>query len=176
MTFWLEREWQGRCARRICAALDSVNDELLPLKLKDGAWTKPMFAAVAPVALELCREHATLAACSFGGGESLRHRKGWLYDFCCWVTDGEERLLGLPVVVESEWLAWSQVLDDFEKLLQARAGLRVLVFQRDNSTPPNWRDELLARVQTFAESNASDVYLFAFWSDGRFSYASNLWD
>lgn len=176
MAFWLEREWQERSARCICAALDQVNDELLPQNLSSGSWTKPMFRALAPVALELCGDFSRSAACSFGGAEEVGHRKGWLYDFCCWVTDPEQRLWGMPLVAESEWLGWTHVLDDFEKLPQARAGLRVLVFQHHKDVPADWRSELLSRAQKFAESASTDAYLFAFWRDKKFHYSSNLWE
>lgn len=174
MTFWLEKEWQTRAALRICGALDGVNEKLLPQRLKDGEWTKPMLTDLAPAALELCGEHAPRAACSFGGGEPAGHRKGWLYDFCCFVTDEAERLVGLPIVIESEWLSWSQVLDDFEKLLQARAGLRVLIFQHDRTAPSDWREDLFARTRLFAECSAADAWLFAYWKDNRFEYVSNV--
>jgi len=176
MTFWLEREWQVLAARRVATTLDGVNDELLPQKLTSGAWTKPMFAKLAPAALELCGEYALRSACSFGGGQSQMYRKGWLYDFCCWIMDPEQRLWGLPIVIESEWKAWSEVLDDFEKLLQARAGLRVLVFQHDSSTPIEWEADLITRTRTFAESVATDAWLFSLWRDGRFHHRSNLWE
>lgn len=173
MGFWLEAAWQRDAAIKIRDALQEVGIGLLKQNLSDGQWTKPMLAALISPSLALCQPYGAGAACSFGGGEAGGQRKGWLYDFCCWTEDANKNFTGLPIVVESEWGAWKEVLDDFDKLSQARAGLRVLIFQQRRKDREDWEGQLYARAKAFAQSDASDAWLFACWCDKQFVIRSN---
>ena len=52
----------------------------------------------------------------------------FLYDVIWLRTDEENRVIGVPLVAEIEWGNRGDVWDDFQKLLVARAGVRVMIF------------------------------------------------
>jgi len=93
----------------------------------------------------------------------------WLFDLT-WVEErklpaGGTDFIDMPLVVESEWNEdfEEEILADFDKLMVARACLRVMIFQGpDSQTKMHRFDELRERIRTFAGSQAGDRYLFGF--------------
>lgn len=161
MTFWLEHDWQEAAARNIADTLSATASELLKQSLGNRVWTPTIFRDLAPCALDLCNRDGFKPVCSFGGGALLSHGRGWLYDFCCWIEGPNSTFLGLPIVVESEWTL-SEIHDDFDKLNQARAGLRVFIFEDKRGKPlDDWIDDLLARARMFTPHEKDDAWLFA---------------
>lgn len=80
---------------------------------------------------------------------------------------GEAALtVGLPLVLECEWLSWSNIWDDFDKLLLPRAGLRVMIFQKRKDTPEDWDRILFDRADAFAQGSTSDAWLLCYWNSG----------
>lgn len=169
MAFWLEHSWQQDAATTIMAKLQDVAPRLRGKGNRES--TRLVMTALSEVAPELCRRDNSQPRCSFGGGEATDHRKGWLYDFCCWLAENECSV-GIPIVAESEWGKWSDVIDDFEKLVQARAGIRVMIFDRIVA-PDGWRQALLENARRFEPHDPNDAWLFAAWRDGVFDYWSN---
>ncbi len=102
----------------------------------------------------------------------------WLYDMVWYEVDEKELLLQLRMVLESELKPGGSVSKsadvdgDFQKLVQARADVRVWL-----TACPN--QELVAKhianckfqVQRFAESMPSDIYIFIVydWTTGKTS-------
>ncbi len=79
----------------------------------------------------------------------------WLYDVI-WVRMNEQnRVISVPLVAEIEWGNPGDVWDDFQKLLVARAGVRVMIF--------NGYTGLLAELQEHVRqyANGGDRYLLA---------------
>jgi hypothetical protein len=98
----------------------------------------------------------------------------WLYDLV-WLRYRDGFLVDVPLVMESEWEAWDQVKDDFEKLLLARAGLRLLIFQDGNeAAASNLFGRLESEVRQFKHTVPGDQYMFACWMKAtrRFIYQS----
>ena len=102
----------------------------------------------------------------------------WLYDVT-WLEYGQPayarprpgELTAAPLVAECEWGNKGDIEDDFEKLLLARAGVRVMIFDGGIHTPRI--TELLARkVREFNGSRAEDAWLLAAWKEhhGGFHY------
>lgn len=93
----------------------------------------------------------------------------WLFDLT-WTAEqkrptGGTEFIDMPLVVESEWNEdfEEEILSDFDKLMVARAWLRVMIFQGpDSQTKLRCFDGLRERVRAFAGSRAGDRYLFAF--------------
>ena len=69
----------------------------------------------------LCTKKKDVTAVAVNNGE-------WLYDLTCLIYDGDGYLNHIPLVAECEWGNQDQVYDDFQKLLLARADVRVMVF------------------------------------------------
>ena len=79
----------------------------------------------------------------------------WLYDVI-WVRMNEQnRVISVPLVAEIEWGKPGDVWDDFQKLLVARAGVRIMIF--DNHA--GLLDELQKHVCQY--KNGGDRYLLA---------------
>jgi hypothetical protein len=93
----------------------------------------------------------------------------WLFDLT-WVeerksSNGGTEFMEMPLVVESEWTEdlEEEILSDFDKLMVARACLRVMIFQGpDSQTNERCLEGLRERIAAFAGSKAGDRYLFAF--------------
>ena len=100
---------------------------------------------------------------SWHGGE-------WLYDLC-WLDYGskdlssdEQWFRSIPLVLESEWSPNDgDIYDDFQKLLQARANLRVMILVANDEEHAKLRLEKLIRpaIERFARSQRYDYYLIA---------------
>ena len=90
----------------------------------------------------------------------------WLYDLC-WLSyqsDGDEFLLDADLVVESEWTGGEYLDEDFQKLLLARATVRLMIFDGGNLAGADQTASRLARqVATFRCTRDDDTWLFAAW-------------
>ena len=84
----------------------------------------------------------------------------WLYDVSiCDVAQSEHWCT--PVVAECEWSNCDDVKEDFEKLLVARAGLRVMVYRDGVVTA----DTLRHWVDLHEGSHAGDTYLLVAYQE-----------
>ena len=92
----------------------------------------------------------------------------WLYDVT-WLEyepkpfpDG--LLIDVHLVAECEWGNFERIVEDFEKLLQARAGFRLMIFTGSSQANSEEIAERLAeRVWEFKGSRAEDAWLLAAW-------------
>jgi hypothetical protein len=102
----------------------------------------------------------------------------WLYDHHWRVIGPNGYLKRLPLVMEIEWGFGSNglfenVRDDFLKLVQARADLRVIVFQGNRIN--NMVDQLINEAMCFAGGQIGDRYLFAGWGWDTSRIHCRLW-
>ena len=94
----------------------------------------------------------------------------WLYDVA-WLEYEKNKhgkparpLVDAPLVAECEWYNEGDIKDDFEKLLLARAGVRLMIFDGDRAGGSKKTAEQLARmVREFNGSRAEDAWLLAAW-------------
>lgn len=95
---------------------------------------------------------------------SSKHNMEWLYDLI-WYRKENGPFTELVLAMESEWnLEYSNILYDFEKLIQARAGLRVMIFQSTGAMIEERVGDLKAAVRAFRGSQKGDRYLFAVYN------------
>lgn len=88
----------------------------------------------------------------------------FLYDLCWLDYEKPEGFLrGAPLVVECEWGADNAIDDDFQKLVLARAKLKLIVFGENNKNNAETVENLIRHLQTSYEYQGSegDRYLFA---------------
>ena len=156
--------------RAVKERLDNLRFDTVAL---DSEWTKA-------IKTELCRigRRFDYKVYAKDVEEDEKHGGEWLYDVT-WLeynrsSDGE--LTDAPMVVECEWGDYQDIEDDFEKLLLARAGVRVMIFggTDEPSVAKNIADQLAGKVKAFNGSHAEDTWLLAVWEpngDGwRFRY------
>ncbi len=124
---------------------------------RDSDWTKEIKNGL----IELGHRHGFKAYASScegsDGGE-------WLFDVC-WLQLENKHIRRVPLILESEWnKAMKGLMDDFPKLVIAKAEHRVMVFQADNEGTmrealEEFHDEIEGNPMTLPE----DRYLFACW-------------
>ncbi|MGH0029286.1 MAG: hypothetical protein ACQGVC_05820 [Myxococcota bacterium] len=125
-------------------------------------WTTKVKEALAKAGRARGYQVFASSASGVDGGE-------WLFDLC-WLSYRGEWLVDAPLVVESEWLPHS-LDDDFQKLLVARAKLRLMVFPARNSEAA---DALFERFEASVKrfSAKEGRFLLACWRNDteRFHY------
>ena len=140
----------------------------------NGEWTEA-------VETELCRIGRSFGYEVYANPRYVpeRERDGgeWLYDVTWLEYDRRDtgELTDAPLVAESEWGDLPHIEDDFEKLLLARAGVRVMIFGGgDEPVSRKIAERLAVKVREFNGARAEDAWLLAAWEqDGdawRFRY------
>ena len=97
--------------------------------------------------------------------EAYRDGGEWLYDVTWLEYEKSDRgLVDAPLIAECEWGNFEAIVDDFEKLLLAREGVRLMVFGGNKKPGSKEIAERLAeRVREFNGSRAEDAWLLAAW-------------
>lgn len=126
-------------------------------------WTKAIKA-------ELCNRGRALGcrARASGVGFSREFGREWLYDVT-WTEynrgyepGAQNQLFAVHLVAECELGNFAEIKEDFEKLLLARATLRLMIYH-GNQDPGSdaIADQLAEYVTSFRDTNAPDAWLFA---------------
>jgi hypothetical protein len=102
----------------------------------------------------------------------------WLYDHHWRIAGAEVALARIPLVMEIEWgfgaaTIFEKITKDFLKLVQARADLRVMVFQGNGVVSVT--DKLVAMAENFEGSQQGDRWLFAGWGWDTDQMHCRLW-
>ena len=98
-------------------------------------------------------------------------REEWLYDLC-WLDYEDGFLIGMPLAVESEWGRPGDVFDDFQKLVQSRAYVRLMIYDGGYRSQEDMEGSFSRQISEFACSNPDDRYLFAAFSKERVDLVS----
>jgi len=80
----------------------------------------------------------------------------WLYDVI-WLEYDGDRIDRVALVAECEWGTEGDVVEDFQKVLVARATVRLLIYDAHRASDMTAR--LRQHIETFRESTPGDVYL-----------------
>lgn len=90
----------------------------------------------------------------------------WLYDVLWYKSDGKIRLLEIPLVAESEhYMKLVRIVDDFQKLLVARASHRVMTFRQRNAEDLHKMiAELDGQISDFRVTQPGGRYLLLGWN------------
>ena len=85
----------------------------------------------------------------------------WLYDLC-WYRNKNDELVEVPMVLESEWSRhWKDIRFDFEKLLQAKASIKVMIFEEGETSLEKIWEHLLSSIRAFGNPEEGECYLLA---------------
>ena len=104
---------------------------------------------------------------------AIAHHGEWLYDVT-WIKyqnnyengnpDPNSNLIEIPFAAECEWRDAKHVKEDFEKLLQARSGIRLMICHSSIKNSAQEVAEWLANlVGEFNDSQSNDINLLATW-------------
>ena len=119
-----------------------------------------------------CRDfNPALGPYATGVDEGAADGNEWLYDVTALQYDDDGFLIRVALAAECEWGAQDQIYYDFEKLLLARADLRVMVFDGNRQPGHNELFRIFAQyIGRFAHTEGGDAWLFAAWTEERFVY------
>ena len=156
--------------REIVAEFIKLEQELS--KQDEGQWPRGNPEWTEKVLTTLCKLGRRLCCTAWASHVPNEHRDGgeWLYDVSWCKCDTDGRLISVPMVAECEWGALERVKYDFEKLLLARAAVRVMVYSawyaRDSDEPAEViNKELLKHVRTFNGARGDTYLLIAHVGD-----------
>lgn len=86
----------------------------------------------------------------------------WLYDQVWLNRDHETNaILGVPLILESEWSSQKKIDEDFQKLLLGRAHHRIMIFQHHDV--PRVFEKLKSQVRRCKRTELGDRYLLLGW-------------
>ncbi len=104
--------------------------------------------------------------CTSKGNDIEIHCGEWIYDQC-WLKYSEEKtedfnyeyLLDVFLVLESEWGNAGDVIDDFHKILQAKARYKVMIFQENN--PEKLYNYMTKNIEKYNYAGEKEIYILA---------------
>ena len=90
----------------------------------------------------------------------------WLFDLNWYLTNEDDRIISLPLVVESEWNRdLRSIRYDFEKLLTSNAEHRLMICQAKTELIEERFQYFEKAVQDYCLNNKNDRYLIAILDD-----------
>lgn len=110
--------------RKIVAEFRKLQQELLQQDVsqwRNREWTEKVLPT-------LCKLGRRLGYTARSAPNEHRDGNEWLYDVTWCDCDTDDRLISVPMVAECEWGDLGKIEYDFEKLLLARATVRVMVY------------------------------------------------
>jgi hypothetical protein len=141
-----------------------IDSTLNSIALNDPGWDRPRWTQMIKKGLVSLGEkhgyHAYASQCE------NPDRPEWLYDVT-WIQvgQGKQQLLvaDSPLVAEIEWSSKEgDIMDDFQKLLLARADTRLMVFEAKNPKIGMERTEkLIEQIRAYSHTQAGDYYVLA---------------
>ena len=138
----------------LCNVAKKLNEEHRTL---NSEWTKMCLGELAGLGerKEYGYQAAPCPRCS---------EHGWLYDLIWW--EGENGgMKDLILALESEWSPSIQsVRYDFQKLVQARARIKVLIC---DALSPEGRKALISDIDNFEQNDNDGEYLFAVYNGDK---------
>ena len=145
--------------RKICVrvwrSLNRVNERLAGRGLSDKVWTYTVKSELCSAGKALGYDVCTSSVTRADSGE-------WLFDqvWLDWIPDPRQ-LKRIGLVVECEWsMTCEAIFYDFEKLLVARADVRLMIFQARNAERVK---QIFSRMKEeardFFQSQSGDCYM-----------------
>ena len=147
-------------------------------------WTRQVMTALCAWGIKNLNKRFWIGASGIGDAEGIKKlardyggkiQGEWLYDLTFLeYDDGYEYLKRIPLVAESEWKDPYEIEDDFQKLLAARADVRLMVFNGNwyrtdeprssegkTSIESDGLKRLIKYITECEHTQAGDTYLFA---------------
>ncbi len=141
-----------------------------PLSGRNG-WTRAINTALCRVGQEFGFETRVRPDKHDQAGGSTPNGGELLWDITWLKKDGQGRMVDMPLIAECEFgfaSVGENILPDFQKLLLARAGVRLMVHEhwrergtREPCDPQAVANYLAQHIQAFGRTQSDDVYLLA---------------
>jgi RNAse (barnase) inhibitor barstar len=136
----------------------------LPRGHSDTEWTSQIKCGIGQIGLEA----GLLATAS---GYPTPKDREWLYDLIWFQNSPQKHLERLVMALESEWSRDpDEILYDFEKLLVARAPLKVMIFQDNGRNLDALWQMFEKSLQTYAHHDPTELYVWAAFQETRHEF------
>ena len=144
-----------KICRYIWQSLNRVRERLAGRGMSDRVWTHNIKS-------ELCSAGQALGYDVCTSGVTQANSGEWLFDqvWLDWIPDPRQ-LKRIGLVVECEWeLTCEAIFYDFEKLLVARADVRLMIFQAKNAERVEQLFNCMEEeARDFFQSQSGDYYM-----------------
>jgi len=161
---------EDKMAKAIEGVLVNVAEKLSGHRKPDNEWTQEILVSLGNLGKRK-NDDFDFYVCSHGFGvadwEKSKDWSEWLFDQSWLEYEKDEfgklqYLKRMAMAMESEWGDEGDIKDDFEKLLVARADLRVMIFQAKNAEEVGCLFDRLKYLESKYEARSGeDKYLFA---------------
>ena len=95
----------------------------------------------------------------------------WLFDLTWYRNDADGYLSETYLVLESEWNgAYADIKYDFEKLLVAKATLKVMVFQGFDFNLSELFTSLERGIRAFQKKSSDEIYILAAFNNSTYAF------
>ena len=133
-------------------------------------WTSVIKKVVAEQGVSL--KHSVCTS-GFGG----EYDPEWLYDLVWYREDAEKHLSGVYLVLECEWQTdYNAMKYDFEKLLLAKAPVKIMVFQHWNAKKAEIFGRLKESIVRFASAMPDETYVLMGFNNDAFCFDYEIHD
>lgn len=138
-------------------------------------WTSEILTALCKTGKESFG-YSVYASSRFVDKDHKTGNKEWVYDLTWYEPDDSDRLKSIPLVAECEWSYLGEIIDDFLKILVARATVRVMVFDGKHSDDRarGVVNKLCRLIKAFEGGQKGDTYLLVGYEEDdkgwRFRY------
>ena len=85
----------------------------------------------------------------------------WLYDLTWYEADDDGYMKSIPLAAECEWNPIGAISDDFQKLLCARAAVRLFIYNEKWFKNERAEEKFSGWIKNYNDSQDGDTYLFA---------------
>ena len=144
--------------------LDGVSGTLVVSPAPSAAWTVVIKKALAHLGRE--KRYWVYATLPFDAGALAQPADGddWLYDLC-WLSLSDGRLLvDMELAMQAAWGQTDEVLGAFQKLCQARARFKLMVYHAQTEDACDQLTALLTRQRAvFARRDPTETWLLSCW-------------
>lgn len=182
-----DNTWVNETAHAIRNTLNQITEDFGRKKdYRDDPWTREILKRLARLGKNQSRDEngagiwvyasktgAEACAGVADGGE-------WLFDLCWLDYAGKDtwaQLQSVPLAAEIEWGNQGDIIDDFQKLVLARAKLRLMIFAASShATVVELFDRLLSFADGFGDQEQSDRYLLCGYDAGNGKFVFKMPD
>jgi len=145
---------------QIISAIKSLPVCLPSGTARNGDWTKQIKMQLRSIG----EQHKFLVMPNDSEGQ-------WLFDLIWFINDNSGHLRELTLALESEWGKdiWN-IQEDFEKLLIAKAHIKVMLFQDNGNNLSEIWQYLATAIKVFEMCSPGEIYILAAFKEEQHEY------
>ncbi len=179
------RTWVNETAHAIRNTLNKITEDFdTDGNYRNEPWTREILKQLAELGRSQSRDengagiwvYASKTGAEAEASADVADAGEWLFDLCWLDYAGKDtwaQLRSVPLIAEIEWGNQGDIIDDFQKLVLARARLRLMVFAAaSHAKVVELFDKLMDFADGFGDQEQSDRYLLCGYDakEGQFIF------